>query len=149
VDGLLARRLGVASERGARLDSQGDLAMFLMLPVGVWWLWPELILREAVWIGLVVVSYLLPIAFGFLKFGRLTSYHTWGAKVSAITMGLALLMLIGLDQPSLFHIAAILFLVSQLEELAITATLSRPETDVPTLVHAMCIEGARKAAPDF
>ena len=78
---------------GAKLDSWGDLATYTALPFGVYWLWPGLIAAELDYVLAVAVAYTLPIAFGLVKFRRLTSYHTWGAKASAIVMGGALLLL--------------------------------------------------------
>ena len=47
VDGFIARRLNVASDMGTRLDSWGDLATYLTVPLCAWWLWPEILKREA------------------------------------------------------------------------------------------------------
>ena len=38
VDGFLARRLSWQSELGARLDSWGDFATYVSVPLGAWWL---------------------------------------------------------------------------------------------------------------
>ncbi|HSF04071.1 MAG TPA: CDP-alcohol phosphatidyltransferase family protein, partial [Solirubrobacterales bacterium] len=42
LDGALARRLGLESDLGARLDQWADFALWTSLPFGAWWLWPEL-----------------------------------------------------------------------------------------------------------
>ncbi len=136
LDGWLARHLGVESELGARLDSCGDLATWLSLPICVWWLWPELVIDQAVFVVLIAQAYLLPIAAGLTKFHRLTSYHTRGAKASAVAMGAAFVPLVGYGEPLPFQLATALFCVSAFEELAITATLPHWRADVPTLLHA-------------
>ena len=38
IDGYLARRLHETSELGTQLDSFGDLMVFLVVPLAVWWL---------------------------------------------------------------------------------------------------------------
>src|SRR5438034_6881662 len=81
-DGLLARKLNLATELGAKLDSWADLLTYLALPVCGWWLRPSAVREEAWWLAAGIGSYLLAILIGILKFRRLTSYHTWGAKVS-------------------------------------------------------------------
>jgi hypothetical protein len=45
VDGALARRFGLESDLGARLDQWADFAAWLAFPVGAWWLWPDLVRR--------------------------------------------------------------------------------------------------------
>ena len=136
IDGQLARRLELASPLGAKLDSWGDLATYGVLPFGVYWLWPELIAAEWRYVALVFVAYTLPIAIGLMKFRRLTSYHTWGAKASAIVMGAALLILFAGGPSWPFHAASILLVAEAIEELAITSVLPRWVSDVPTLWHA-------------
>ena len=136
VDGFLARRLGVTSRLGAKLDSWGDLGMYISLPVGVWWLWPEIIIEEAQVLMLIGVSFALPLLVGLAKYRRLTSYHTWAAKAAAIAMGVAFIGLFGFRDPLLFHIAACLLFFESIEELMITATLPEWRSDVPTFLHA-------------
>lgn len=141
VDGFLARRLHQKSELGAKLDSWGDLATYGAFGVGAWWLWPARIRAEGIFAVLVVASYTLPSLVGLLKFGRLTSYHTWGAKLSAVLMGPALLLLFGWDAAWLFRVATIILAVAELEEMAITAVLREWRADVPSLRHALRLRG--------
>ena len=47
IDGFLARRLNWQSELGARLDSWGDFTTYITVPLGAWWLWPDILRREA------------------------------------------------------------------------------------------------------
>lgn len=136
VDGWWARTFEVSSPLGAKLDSWGDFATYTALPLGVWWLWPELVAAEFGFIAAALTAYVLPILFGFVKFQRLTSYHTWGAKASSIVMGIALLVLFAAGPVWPFHIATVLLVAESIEELAITWVLPRWESDVPTFWHA-------------
>ncbi len=137
VDGFLARHLHQKSELGAKLDSWGDLATYTVFGIGAWWLWPALIRAEAPFVVVAVVSYALPSLVALLKFGRFTSYHTWGAKLSAIIMGPALLLLFGWDSPLLFRVATVILAIAEVEEIAITAILPEWRADVPSLGHAL------------
>ena len=136
IDGWLARRLALTSPLGARLDSWGDLATWAVLPVGVAWLWPERIAAELATVLAVAVAYTLPIALGLFRFGRLTSYHTWGAKASAVAMAVALVLLLAGGPSWPFHAAAVLLVAEALEEVAITCVLPRWTSDVPSFWHA-------------
>lgn len=135
IDGPLARRLGQDSAGGARLDSLADRGLMLAIPLGIAWLWPEVLMREAAWVALLGVTLIAPRAHAYVKFRRLPSYHTWLAKALAVYMGVALLLLLNGYWPWLFRIGALVALVEALEEIAITRTLSRWRADIPSWWH--------------
>src|SRR2546426_669826 len=86
-DGFFARVLKQTSALGAKLDSWGDMATYLSLPFCAWWLQPDVIRQEAAWLTAGLATYVAAILFGFFRFGRLTSYHTWSGKLAAVLMG--------------------------------------------------------------
>ncbi len=137
VDGFLARRLRSTSELGARLDSWGDLATYVTLPFAAWWLWPEVVRREAGFVVVALAAYVAPVVVGWLRFGRLTSYHTLGAKVSGVLMSVAVPLLFAWDVTWPFHLATGVFALAEIEEMAITLVLPRWRSNVPSLVHAL------------
>ncbi len=135
-DGYLARRLNQVSDLGAKLDSWADLAIWVSAAACIWWLWPDLVRREAPFVIAVAAGYCAPILIGFLKFGRLTSYHTWGAKLSAVLMGAGVVVLLLGVAAWPFHVATVVLAASGIEEIAITAILPGPRMNVPSLWHA-------------
>jgi CDP-diacylglycerol--glycerol-3-phosphate 3-phosphatidyltransferase len=135
LDGFLARRLGQVSEWGAQLDSWGDLATYLAAPIGAWLLWPSLVRREQPFILLGLAGFLLPIFLGFCKFGRLTSYHTRAARIAAILLGLATPLLLVGGPPYPFRLAMLIFLLAEVEEVAITLRLKRWRANIPSFRH--------------
>ena len=142
VDGFVARRLHQRSELGAKLDSWGDLATYTVFGIGAWWLWPQVIRAEAAFVAVVVASYTLPSLLALVRFGRFTSYHTWGAKLSAVLMGPGLLLLFGWQLPWVFRVATVVLLVAEIEEIAITLVLRQWRADVPSLAHALRLAGS-------
>ena len=82
VDGTLARWARSASTLGARLDSAGDFATYTSVPICAWLLWPDLIRREAGWVAAVVLSYLIPVLAGFVKFLLSVFDPAWGGRRS-------------------------------------------------------------------
>ena len=130
LDGLAARLTGQVSPFGATLDSWADVVIYLTIAIGCWWLWPDVVYRELIFVGLIVASCLLPAFAGFSKFGRFTSYHTWGVKIAAASMGLTLYVLF-LGGPAWpFRLAAVICILAALEEIALTLLLSEPESNV-------------------
>ena len=130
LDGLAARLTGQVSPFGATLDSWADVIIYLTIAIGCWWLWPDVVYRELVFVGLIVASCLLPAFAGFSKFGRFTSYHTWGVKIAAASMGLTLYVLFLGGPVWPFRLAAVICILAALEEIALTLLLSEPESNV-------------------
>jgi CDP-diacylglycerol--glycerol-3-phosphate 3-phosphatidyltransferase len=137
IDGSIARMMGDASPLGARLDSIADAAVYLTAPIAALALYPVLRQREWVTMLVVVAAYVVPILMGYLKYRRLTAYHTLAARASAILLGIAALLFVTLGQTWPLRVGAALLVISAIEELAITAVLPAWRADVWSLFHAI------------
>ena len=146
VDGYLARRWKAGSEMGAKLDSWGDLATYAVFPLCAWWLFREKVVDQLGFVVAAVIAFVAPTLIGLAKYRRITSYHTWGAKLCAIVMGAGLLLFLGFDVPWLFRAAVILLLLSAIEEIAITAVLPQWRANVPSFFTALRIARGAAAA---
>jgi CDP-diacylglycerol--glycerol-3-phosphate 3-phosphatidyltransferase len=137
LDGLAARLTGQVSQFGATLDSWADVITYLTIAICCWWLWPEIVHRELIFVGLIVASCLLPAIAGFSKFGGFTSYHTWGVKIAAASMGLSLYVLF-LGGPAWpFRLAAVICILAAIEEIVLTLLLSEPESNVRSVLDVL------------
>jgi CDP-diacylglycerol--glycerol-3-phosphate 3-phosphatidyltransferase len=136
LDGMLARRLGQESDFGAKLDQWGDFALWAVLPLAAWWLWPNIVRREAVYVILALVCMLLPTTVAYLKYGAVPGYHTWSVKLGAVLMGVAVPLLLLFDVAWPFRLAALFQLVCAVDELGITLLLAQCRHDVPSVFHA-------------
>jgi phosphatidylglycerophosphate synthase len=143
-DGVLARRLGVATTELRHSDSRADLVFYATAAWVIWRLYPVLVRTIAVpaliVIGLDVVRHV----FDFAKFGKDVAYHAWSSKAWGLSLAIALILLTGFgrSQPYVW-IAVVLGLIAQLEGLLISVVLPTWTHDVPTLSHALKIR--RKA----
>ena len=138
-DGMLARRLGRATELGAKLDSWGDFLTYLAMPLCGWWLRPEVVREEEGWLAAGIGCYVAATIVGFVRFGRLTSYHTWGAKAGAVLVGAAVLVFFADGPGWVFRVVMPFVVVANLEEIAITFTLPQLKPNVASLWHAVRI----------
>ncbi|MFT4551059.1 MAG: phosphatidylglycerophosphate synthase, partial [Verrucomicrobiales bacterium] len=134
VDGPLARKLHQRSDLGAHLDSVADLALNACLLAGVAILCWDVLQHELVLIGALIASYCLSLLFGFLKFGRLISYHTYIAKSTQWLAMLAAVSLVLDWSVWPLRVAAVAAIVGNLEAIAITAVLGKWRSDVPALL---------------
>jgi cardiolipin synthase len=136
VDGPIARRLGQATPLGARLDSIADAALYLTAPVAALVLYPVLRERERVTVIVVIAAYLLPIAVGFSKYRRLTAYHTIAARAAGVLLGVAFVVLVVARLTWPLRVAAVLLVLSAIEEITLTLVLPAWRANVPSLWHA-------------
>jgi len=136
LDGALARRWGQESERGARLDQWGDFALWTAFPLAAWWLWPEVVRREAAHVALAIACLLLPTAVAYARYRAVPGYHTWCAKLDSLLMAIGVPLLLLFDVAGPFRAAALFLVVCAVDELAITWLLPDCRHDVPSALHA-------------
>lgn len=136
LDGKIARKLGQESEFGARLDQWADFALWLSFPLGAWWLWPEIVRREAAYVVLAITCLLLPTAIAYARYRAVPGYHTWSAKLDSVLMGIGVPLLLIFDIAGPFRFAALFLVVCAIDQIAITALLAECRHDVPSAFHA-------------
>ena len=135
LDGFLARALKVTSKLGAKLDSFGDMGVYLAVPFCAYWLYPEIVREELGFLLIVVLSYTVPIIASLLKFRRVASYHTWSAKLAGVVMSIAILLVFLTETVWLSRIAAFFQAVVAIECVLITLRLRAPQADVKSVFH--------------
>ena len=136
LDGWIARKLNQASELGARLDSWADMLTFLSLPFAGWWLRPDVVRQESMFLIVGIGFYLLAPAWGWLKFRRLPSYHTWLAKTAAVVFAITAIVIFAGGPGWPLRIAMSLVVVACVEEILMTCVLKEWRANIPTLKHA-------------
>lgn len=144
LDGYLARRLNQITALGSHLDSWGDFLVYSMLAISAWIMWPDIVRREWIYFVLIVISFTLPVLVGLIKFGSLTSYHTWGVRLAvAITVVAYLLLFMQwLDWP--FRFAAVFCLLAAVEQIAITLVMAQQHEDVRNIWQALRFKRMQK-----
>jgi CDP-diacylglycerol--glycerol-3-phosphate 3-phosphatidyltransferase len=149
VDGLLARIRSQNSKLGARLDTWGDVAMYLCAAFGATFLWPDLITREGAFIAVAILLIAVSGTVSLLKHGRLPTYHTWSAKLSTAVIGIAALLMFSGVSAWPFRLSVAALAVSAAEETGITIILPRWRPNVRTVFHAVRLKRQiRESAAD-
>jgi CDP-diacylglycerol--glycerol-3-phosphate 3-phosphatidyltransferase len=135
IDGRLARWLHQRSDFGARLDSTADAVLYTALLGGaaiLSWNWIQ---QELVWLAVGVGSYAVTTGVGLSKYGRVPSYHTYGAKITqwiALVAGVCLVLHWSVWP---LRIAVIAVTLTNIEATAITCVLKEWQADVLTILH--------------
>jgi CDP-diacylglycerol--glycerol-3-phosphate 3-phosphatidyltransferase len=134
-DGIIARRLGIATPGLRRLDSIADSLFYVAATFAVWMLHPQAITNRLTTLGVLVALELARYAFDFMKFHREASYHMWSSKLWGIALFAAFVALLVFDADNMLVTAAVI--VADIEGLAISIVLKRWQSDVPTLASAI------------
>ena len=141
-DGIIARRLGVATPGLRRLDSLADSIFYVAALFAAWHLYPSALRDHAV--ALVALGALEAVRYvvDLRKFGKEASYHMWSSKLWGLALFAGFFALLVFGQQRFFVAAAIwVGIVADVEGLAISWTLSEWRTDVPTIWHARRLRG--------
>ncbi|MDE2275704.1 MAG: CDP-alcohol phosphatidyltransferase family protein [Burkholderiales bacterium] len=142
-DGIVARRLGIATAGLRRLDSLADTVFYVAATAAVWRLHPEVIRHHAGALLVLLALELARYAFDLRKFGREAAYHMVSSKAWGIALfaGFYSVLVFGQDGVAV-GLAIGLGIVADLEGLAISAVLPSWRADVPSIVHALRIRAA-------
>lgn len=137
LDGYVARKLQQTSELGAKLDSWGDILTYGAMISALFLIWPAIFSEQAGFLFAAMFSFILPLLLALSRFGSYPSYHTIGAKVTAILMAPAYYLLILLDTELFFRAVILLRVLVALEEIAITFALKRPKSNVDSVFYLL------------
>ncbi|MEN9335498.1 MAG: hypothetical protein RLZZ500_485 [Bacteroidota bacterium] len=144
-DGIIARKLGCATAKLRRMDSQTDMVFWVCIAVSAWLLNPELIAAHHTAVLTVLVMEALTYIFSFLKFGRETCTHAFLSKIWGITLLVVFVSLIGFAHAGIpFFLAVFFGVISHLDVYLIILILPKWTHDVPSAYHAYLI---RKGIP--
>lgn len=144
LDGYLARRLHQQTRLGAQLDSWGDLLTVMVYVPAAIWLRPHALQQNIVYAAIAVAAYCCPIALGFLKYRRLTSYHTRLMTVTAYVMGAAMVCFFSGWSDIPFRLGCLFLLAASVEEILITITLPAWVENVQSYRAAIGISRSRE-----
>jgi CDP-diacylglycerol--glycerol-3-phosphate 3-phosphatidyltransferase len=137
-DGIIARRLNVATPALRRLDSAADTIFYLAAVFAVWRLHPAAITQRFAPLGVLAVLELVRYGIDFAKFGREASYHMWSSKLWGIALfaGFFSVLVLG-EAGTPVSLAVYVGILADMEGLAISMVLVEWRSDVPTLMHAL------------
>ncbi len=137
-DGILARRLNVATPNLRRLDSLADSVFYLCATFAVWTLYPAVIMEHMLALMLLGALEAARYIFDLRKFGREASYHMWSSKLWGVALFAGFFSLLALGASGIAVSAAIYIgIIADIEGLAISIIMTEWKTDVPSFIHAI------------
>ena len=138
IDGRLARSLRISSARGSQLDSLGDQLTLGVGLIGLLVFENTFIRQNLTLILIAFVPYLVQMVLAFRKYGKATAFHTYLAKLSALTQGIFILWLLFFGPVYwLFYLMVGLSILETLEEISLIFMYDQWVKDVKGIYWAL------------
>ena len=135
LDGWLARSYKVTSIMGAKLDSVADDCTIVAAIIGVVVLKPEFLRQQMLLVSILLALFVIQTIVALIKYGKISSFHTYSAKCSALLQGSFLILLFFLSQPPkfLFYIAFAVTAIDLIEEIILVILIPEWRVNVKGL----------------
>jgi phosphatidylglycerophosphate synthase len=135
IDGFLARKYKVSSVSGAKLDSIADDLTVVAALIGMFAFRPEFAKSEVITFVILLILFVIQTLLALIFYRKLTSYHTYLAKLAAVLQGVFFILFFLLNEPlyPLFYAAAIVTGLQLIEETILILYLRQWQADVKGL----------------
>ena len=132
IDGFLARRYNATSILGAKLDSIGDDLTVLAAAIGLFVTQSDFIYEYKVIFIILIALFLVQVAGSVYRYRKISTFHTYGAKMAAVITAIFLLSVFFLGEiyKPLFFAAAALTGLELVEEIVLVAILKDYRSNV-------------------
>ena len=137
LDGVVARRMGLATAGLRHADTLVDTAFYVAAGAAVYVAVPRAFSGSTLSLTLLIVTHVSRTTFELTKYGRIASYHMWSSKALGVLMVTTMTVVFLSGRPSALVAVTLWFAVAnELEGFVASVLLPRYCVDVPTLVHA-------------
>ncbi len=144
-DGIIARKLGISTQRLRRLDSSIDQIFFICVAIATYIQCPVFFQSHLTEIILLISFEALTYLICFIKFKKEVATHAISSKIWTLILFASMIQIMGTCNSGwLFQIAIYLGLLTRLEIMAIIITIKTWTNDVPSIYHAVQL---RKGLP--
>lgn len=135
IDGYLSRKFDATSVLGAKLDSIGDDLTILAGTVGLFVTQFDFIKNELTPLIILFVIFLIQVGVSLIRYKKMSSFHTYLAKIAAVMTAIFLLSAFFLKRISysLFYAAYIITLIELIEEIVLVFVIPRWKANVKGL----------------
>jgi CDP-diacylglycerol--glycerol-3-phosphate 3-phosphatidyltransferase len=131
IDGFLARKFNMTSPRGSQLDSFGDQITVILGFLGLLVFEYNFILNNYILIIIAFIPYIIQMLIAYTKFGKATSFHTYLAKLSAVSQAIFILSALFFSPDNtLFYIMIVLGFLETIEEIILIFLIKEWASDI-------------------
>lgn len=145
LDGFICRRVGHIPRIVGVLDGYADVTLYMSTLYFLLNNYSDALRRYRFYLFCLVCLFLTSWLFCYLKFGRLTSYHPYSAKLWGISIFLFVIEICIFKKSVLFPLLIIFGMLNNLEEIAITHVLPYYKVGVSSIKTAIKLRDAYNA----
>ena len=139
-DGIIARRLGVATAALRHADTLADTVFYIAAAVALRIAVPDAFDGAGVPLVLLIAIHVSRTTFELAKYGRVASYHMWSSKALGILLLATMTTVFVTARPNaLMAVTLWAGIANELEGFAASVILPRWRVNVPTLLHAWAL----------
>jgi CDP-diacylglycerol--glycerol-3-phosphate 3-phosphatidyltransferase len=136
-DGVVARRLGIATPGLRQADTLVDTGFYAAAAVALWVAVPAAFDAAGLPLALIIAIHVSRTTFELTKYGRIASYHMWSSKALGVLLVTAMTTVFLTGRPSVLVLVALWFAVAnELEGFFASAILPTWTADVPSAMRA-------------
>ena len=144
LDGIIARRIGISSEKLRRLDSLADQVFWIMIAIATFVQCPEFFKSNSVKLILLLCAEGLIYLISYLKFKKEVATHAISSKIWTLILFATLIQIMSTCKSGiLFELCFYAGIITRLEIIAIILILRKWTTDVPTVYHAIRLRNGK------
>lgn len=144
-DGIIARRLGVSTQKMRRLDSAIDQVFWLSVLIVTYILHPVFYKEHYVQIIIILAIEALTYIVCYLRFRKEVATHAIASKFWVLTIFATIIEVLATGNSHiLFFICFCVGIITRLEILAIILILREWTNDVPSVYHAVQIRNGKE-----
>lgn len=137
-DGIIARRIGISSERLRRLDSNVDQVFFISFAIATYIHCSAFFLSHLLMLSLLLGSEAIAYIICYVKFRKEIATHSIGAKFWTLILFATLIEItVHCQSTLLFSLCIWIGIITRLEIMAILFVLKKWANDVPSIYHAI------------
>jgi CDP-diacylglycerol--glycerol-3-phosphate 3-phosphatidyltransferase len=132
IDGPMARRYQVTSIFGSKLDSISDDLTIAAGMIGMYVFKRDFIIEHLTLLFFLLALFIIQMLLAMARYGKVSSFHTYSAKLAAVLQGLFLLAMFFLATPMewLFYVAVGATAMDLVEEIILVLILPEWKANV-------------------
>lgn len=141
LDGEILRRFNLSNTELRSLDSITDAVFYMSVLVSMWFVHPTIIRLCIIPLTILLLTQTTSWLFCLLKFGKTTSYHSYFAKFWGLSLFTGTIaFFITPPNVSLFLFAIFIGIISNIEDIIITAIMPYWKVDILSIKSAILLK---------